>query len=106
MALTNTSIPKLVSLFNSSASRTTAYQSLQSMKIQRLPYPEYFQSVWALILPIMIPFLVLFVSSVWVVKSLVADMVRYTSLPTLAALHSVCQISDLVFMCVFAIAGH
>lgn len=76
LALASTNISKLETMFHSTAARTAAFNTLESIQLQRLPYPEYFQSIWAVILPVVIPWMVLWFSSVSVIKVLVADMVR------------------------------
>lgn len=75
MSLANSSV--LDPLFLSTAAKETAFSRLDALKVQRMAYPEYFQSFWATVLPGFFGFIMLWFSSVAVIVSLVADMVRY-----------------------------
>jgi len=74
LALTQTFTPNL-NIFSSNASRQAAFSAIEDMTIERLPYPEYYQSIWAILLPFFFPFLILFFASVALVIALVSDMV-------------------------------
>lgn len=81
MALTNSST--LDSLFLSTAAKEAAFDWLNSMTVQRMSYPEYYQSIWAVVLPSFFAFIALWFSSIAVIVALVADMVSCYPVPRL-----------------------
>jgi hypothetical protein len=75
-------------LFLNDAAKETAFNRLQSMELERIPYPEFLQSFWAVVLPSFFAFLTVWFSSMAVIVGLVADMVSALTAPVRSCAHT------------------